>query len=104
MRKRGMPSPDRARTAAQALSRRGQAAAIDIASNHAQSVTGDLTRKPADVAVLVSSARGLGLPKGLLVRRFVVQFIAVVAFVLAPWPATAAPPDNFPDQIDLSNG
>jgi hypothetical protein len=38
------------------------------------------------------------------VRRFVVLFIAVLAFVLAPWPATAAPPDNFPDRIDLPNG
>jgi hypothetical protein len=38
------------------------------------------------------------------VRRFVVLFIAVLAFVLAPWPATAAPPGNFPDQIDLPNG
>jgi hypothetical protein len=40
----------------------------------------------------------------LVVRRFVVLFIAVLAFVLAPWPATAAPPDNFPDQINLPNG
>jgi hypothetical protein len=31
-------------------------------------------------------------------------FIAVLAFVLAPWPATAAPPDNFPDRIDLPSG
>jgi streptogramin lyase len=38
------------------------------------------------------------------VRRFVVLFIAVLAFVLAPWPATAAPPDNFPDRINLPNG
>jgi hypothetical protein len=38
------------------------------------------------------------------VRRFVVLFIVVLAFVLAPWPATAAPPGNFPDQIDLPNG
>jgi streptogramin lyase len=39
------------------------------------------------------------------VRRFVVLFIAVLAFVLAPWPATAAPPDkNFPARIDLPNG
>jgi outer membrane protein assembly factor BamB len=38
------------------------------------------------------------------VRRFVVLFIAVVAFVLAPWPATAAPPDNFPARINLPNG
>ena len=53
---------------------------------------------------MLSSARGLGLPRGLVVRRFVVLFIAVLAFVLAPWPATAAPPDNFPDQIDLPNG
>jgi len=53
---------------------------------------------------MLSSARGLGLPRGLVVRRFVVLFIAVVAFVLAPWPATAAPPDNFPDRINLPNG
>src|SRR5512132_3398670 len=37
-------------------------------------------------------------------RRFVVLFIAVLALVLAPWPATAAPPDNFPNQINLPNG
>jgi sugar lactone lactonase YvrE len=48
--------------------------------------------------------QGLGLPRGLVVRRFVVLFIAVLAFVLAPWPATAAPPDNFPDRIELPNG
>jgi sugar lactone lactonase YvrE len=53
---------------------------------------------------MLSSARGLGLPRGLVVRRFVVLFIAVLAFVLAPWPATAAPPENFKDQIDLPNG
>jgi hypothetical protein len=40
----------------------------------------------------------------LVVRRFVVLFIAVLAFVLAPWPATAAPPDNFPARIDLPDG
>jgi hypothetical protein len=40
----------------------------------------------------------------LVVRRFVVPFIAVLAFVLAPWPATAVPPDNFPDRINLPNG
>jgi streptogramin lyase len=41
----------------------------------------------------------------LVVRRFVVLFIAVLAFVLAPWPAAAAPPDkNFPARIDLPNG
>ena len=53
---------------------------------------------------MLSSARGLGLPRGLVVRRFVVLFIAVLAFVLIPWPATAAPPDNFKAQIDLPNG
>jgi hypothetical protein len=54
---------------------------------------------------MLSSARGSGLPRGLVVRRFVVLFIAVLAFVLAAWPATAAPPDkNFPDRIDLPNG
>jgi hypothetical protein len=53
---------------------------------------------------MLSSARGLGLPRGLVVRRFVVLFVAVLAFVLAPWPATAAPPNNFPDHIELPNG
>jgi hypothetical protein len=53
---------------------------------------------------MLSSARGLGLPRGLVVRRFVVLFAAVLAFVLAPWPATAAPHDNFPDRIKLPNG
>jgi hypothetical protein len=53
---------------------------------------------------MLCSARGLGLLRGLVVRRFVVLFIAVLAFVLAPWPATAAPPDNFPAQIDLPDG
>jgi sugar lactone lactonase YvrE len=53
---------------------------------------------------MLSSARGLGLPRGLVVRRFVVLFIAVLASVLAPWPATAAPPDNFKAQIDLPDG
>jgi outer membrane protein assembly factor BamB len=53
---------------------------------------------------MLSSARGLGLPRGLVVRRFVVLFIAVLAFGLAPWPATAAPPDNFPPRIDLPDG
>jgi hypothetical protein len=37
------------------------------------------------------------------VRKFVL-FIVVLAFVLVPWPATAAPPDNFPDRIELPNG
>jgi sugar lactone lactonase YvrE len=53
---------------------------------------------------MLSSARGLGLPRGLVVRRFVVLFIAVIAFVLAPWPAAAAPPGNFPARIDLPDG
>jgi hypothetical protein len=53
---------------------------------------------------MLSSARGLDLPWGLVVRRFVVLFIAVLAFVFAPWPATAAPHGNFPDRIDLPNG
>ena len=48
--------------------------------------------------------RGWAYQRGLVVRRFVVLFIAVLAFVLAPWPATAAPPGNFPDQINLPNG
>jgi hypothetical protein len=53
---------------------------------------------------MLSSARGLGLPRGLVVRRFVVLFIAVLAFVLAPWAATAAPSDNFRDRINLPDG
>jgi hypothetical protein len=48
--------------------------------------------------------QGLGLPRGLVVRRFVVLFIAVLAFVLAPWPATAAPHHNFPNRINLPDG
>ena len=48
--------------------------------------------------------QGVGLPRGLVVRRFVVLFVAVLALVLAPWPATAAPPDNFPARINLPNG
>jgi hypothetical protein len=38
------------------------------------------------------------------VRRFVVLFIAVLAFVLVPWPATAAPPDNFRERINRPDG
>jgi hypothetical protein len=53
---------------------------------------------------MLSSCQGVWATRGLVVRRFVVLFIAVLAFVLAPWPATAAPPDNFPDRIDLPNG
>jgi hypothetical protein len=48
--------------------------------------------------------QGLACQRGLVVRRFVALFVAVLAFVLAPWPATAAPRGNFPDQIDLPNG
>ena len=36
-------------------------------------------------------------------RRFVL-FVVALAFVLVPWPATAAPPENFPARIDLPNG
>jgi hypothetical protein len=43
-------------------------------------------------------------PKGVGMRKFVVLFIAVLAFVLVPWPATAAPPDNFRERIDLPAG
>src|SRR5688500_9456298 len=53
---------------------------------------------------MLSSARGLDLPRGLVVRRFVMLFIAVLAFVLASWPSTAAPHDNFPNRIELPNG
>jgi hypothetical protein len=37
------------------------------------------------------------------VRRFVL-FLVVLAFVLVPSPAAAAPPDNFPARIDLPDG
>src|SRR6266550_8343758 len=53
---------------------------------------------------MLSFARGGPAIRGLVVRRFVVFFVAVLAFVLTAWPATAAPPGNFPDQIDLPNG
>ena len=43
MRRRGMPSPDRADTVAQAFSRRGGAlVAIDIEGHAGESITGDL--------------------------------------------------------------
>jgi hypothetical protein len=45
MRKRGMPSPDRADTAAIAFSRRAQAAAVDIESHTGESITGDRMTK-----------------------------------------------------------
>jgi type IV secretory pathway TrbL component len=38
-----------------------------------------------------------------VVRRFVL-FVVALAFVLVPWPATAAPPENFPARINLPNG
>jgi outer membrane protein assembly factor BamB len=41
--------------------------------------------------------------RGLIVRRFVL-FVAALAFVLVPWPATAAPTNNFPARIDLPDG
>src|SRR6478736_4576250 len=53
---------------------------------------------------MLGSARGWACQRGLVVRRFVVLFVVVLAFVLAPWPATAAPAGNFPAQIDLPNG
>src|SRR4026209_754822 len=53
---------------------------------------------------MLGSARGWDCHRGLVVRRFVVLLFAVLAFVLAPWPATAAPAGNFPAQIDLPNG
>jgi hypothetical protein len=45
MRKRGMPSPDRADTIAMAFSRRANAAPVDIASHRGESITGDLMTK-----------------------------------------------------------
>jgi hypothetical protein len=53
---------------------------------------------------MLSFASGGPAKRGLVVRRFVVFFVAVLALVLTPWPAMAAPPGNFPDQIDLPNG
>jgi hypothetical protein len=41
--------------------------------------------------------------KGLIVRR-IVLFLLALAFVLVPWPATAASPDNFPARINLPDG
>ena len=37
-------------------------------------------------------------------RRLVVLLVALLAAVIVPWPAAAAPPDNFPDRIDLPDG
>jgi hypothetical protein len=46
MRKRGLPSPDRADTCAQAFSRRAQGGhGVDVESHAGKSVTGDLMRK-----------------------------------------------------------
>jgi phage terminase large subunit len=45
MRKRGMPSPDRADTVAIAFSRRGSAAPINVESHAGESITGDLMTK-----------------------------------------------------------
>jgi hypothetical protein len=46
MRKRGMPSPDRADAIAQAFSRRGGASvAIDVEGHAGESITGDLMTK-----------------------------------------------------------
>jgi hypothetical protein len=45
MRKRGMPSPDRADTVAMAFSRRAQAAAVNVESHVGESITGDLMTK-----------------------------------------------------------
>ena len=53
---------------------------------------------------MLGATGGWACQSGLVVRRFVVLFVAVLAFVLAPWPATAAPAGNFPAQIDLPNG
>jgi len=48
MRKRGMPSPDRADTVAQAFARRGSAAPLNVESHAGESITGDLMTKPGD--------------------------------------------------------
>jgi hypothetical protein len=45
MRKPGMPSPDRADTVAQAFSRHGSAAPINVESYAGESITGDLMTK-----------------------------------------------------------
>jgi phage terminase large subunit len=45
MRNRGMPSPDRADAVAQAFSRRGSAAPIDVESHAGEGITGDLMTK-----------------------------------------------------------
>jgi hypothetical protein len=43
--KRGMPSPDRADTVAQAFCRRGSAAPINVESHAGEGITGDLITK-----------------------------------------------------------
>jgi len=45
MRKPGIPSPDRADTVAQAFSRRGSAAPLNVESHAGESITGDLMTK-----------------------------------------------------------
>ena len=45
MRKRGMPSPDRADTVAQAFSRRGSAGPLNVESYAGESITDDLMTK-----------------------------------------------------------
>jgi hypothetical protein len=45
MRKRGMPSPDRADAVAQAFSGRGSAAPINVGSRAGEGITGDLMTK-----------------------------------------------------------
>jgi hypothetical protein len=45
MRKRECPSPDRADTVAQAVSRRGSAAPINVESHAGESITEDLITK-----------------------------------------------------------
>jgi hypothetical protein len=42
MRKRQMPSPDRADTVARAFSRRGSAAPLNVESHAGEGITGDL--------------------------------------------------------------
>jgi hypothetical protein len=45
MRKRGMPSPDRADTVAMAFSRRAEAAPVNLETHAGEGITGDLMTK-----------------------------------------------------------
>jgi hypothetical protein len=106
MRKRGLPSPDRADTAPSAFSARANAAPMNVESHAGESITAGSNDQglvghrvqnagpPFDDEHLGS--RCSALPGGWAYHG---------GWLCAePWPATAAPPDNFPDRIDLPDG